>query len=113
MQSWETEDKQGLDRMTQKIESLHEIPRPRTGSPPAVIRTDDLAPYINELVTEYVAKEIKPALDAIAEACERNNQLVKAEFDKLVEQVVTKTYDLVQMALKANGLVPQIVPKQP
>ncbi|KAF9454209.1 hypothetical protein P691DRAFT_770908 [Macrolepiota fuliginosa MF-IS2] len=108
LEQWKTDDKQRLDQLSQQIEGLHKLPRP---APPPSINVDGLSPYINELVTAYVAKDIKPALDAIAEACERDVQLVKAEFDKLVEQVVVKTYDLVQMILRAHGWVPQIVPQ--
>lgn len=112
MEQWKTEDKERLDRLSQQIENLHKHPHPRANVPPP-ITADDLSPYINDLVTAYVAKEIKPALDAIAGACERDNQLVKAELDKLVEQVVVKTYDLVQMSLRANGLIPRIVSHPP
>lgn len=107
MEQWKQEDKERLNRLSEKIEAVQKQPI-AVSLPP--IKAEDLAPYVNEIITEYVAREIKPALDAIADAVNTDSQQSKAEFNKLIERVVTKTYDLVQMALKANGLVPQIVP---
>jgi hypothetical protein len=111
LEHWKVEDKEKLDRLSQKIENLHKLPRPPANQP-RPIKADGIAAYIDGLVKEYVTKEIKPALDAIAEACKRDNRLVSAEFNKLLKQVVVKTYDLVQTALKENGLAPQVA-KQP
>ncbi|KAF7784159.1 hypothetical protein Agabi119p4_324 [Agaricus bisporus var. burnettii] len=107
MDAWKLEDGQKLDRMLLMVANLNMNPR---SAPSSAAHAVDLAPCIKELVTQYVMEEVKPALDAIVEACEKGNQRARAELDKSLEQIVTKTYDLVQMALKANGLFPQIVP---
>lgn len=107
MDAWKLEDGQKLDRMLLMVANLNMNPR---SAPSATAHAVDLAPCIKELVTQYVMEEVKPALDAIVEACEKGNQRARAELDKSLEQIVTKTYDLIQMALKANGLFPQIVP---
>lgn len=99
-----------MDQMSRIIESLN-MATARRPAPLPPTYPDDLVPRIKELVTQYIAEEVKPALDAIAEACEEGNQHARAELDKLLEQVVLKTYDLVQMNLRAKGLFPQIVPQ--
>lgn len=109
---WKKEDNARLDQLSRRIEGLSQYPQPLspTHQPLPPIKIDDLAPYINELITEYVTREIKPALDAIVDAVDLDSQHFTAEFNKLVEDVVMQTYDLVQMALKADGLAPQLGP---
>jgi hypothetical protein len=109
MEIWKTEDKARLNRLSKKVEDLNQYPHPlpQTNNPPT-IKIDDLAPFVNELITEYIAREIQPALDAIAAAVEVDGRHFTAEFNKMVEEVVMKTYELVQMAFKAQGLVPQL-----
>jgi hypothetical protein len=110
MDTWRLEDRQKMDQMSLTVKNLNMAPV-HCFAPSAPAHVVDLVPCIKELVTQYIAEEVKPALDAIAEACEKGNQRATADLDKLLEQVVMKTHDLVQMALKAKGLFPQIVPR--
>ncbi|KAJ3567339.1 hypothetical protein NP233_g6434 [Leucocoprinus birnbaumii] len=110
MEIWQKADKARLDQLSNKIEALHQQPNPspQIDQPLAPCKVDDLLPYTEALVNDYVTQEIKPALDAIVEAANKSSHSLTSQFDQLVERVVKRTYDLVQITFKANGFVPQL-----
>ncbi|KXN88866.1 hypothetical protein AN958_06736 [Leucoagaricus sp. SymC.cos] len=115
MERWQKEDKNHLEQLSEELAILQNLPnlQPQTShSSTSIIKPDHFTPYIKSLISDYVAREIKPTLDSIGESVDLDNQQFSVEFNKLVGQVVFKTYDLIQLALKATGLIFQLHPPQ-
>jgi len=55
-------------------------------------------------------QEIKPALDAIVAGVDISSHHLTSQFNKLTEQIVVKTHNLIQMTLKINGFTSQLHP---
>ncbi|KAF5352497.1 hypothetical protein D9756_005886 [Leucocoprinus leucothites] len=109
---WKKADKTQLDQLSKNVEALHQQQYlyPEDNYPFSSCGLDGHLPYTDALVTLYVVQEIKPTLDSIMAVVDTSSYHLTAQFNRLVEQVVMKTFDLVQMALKVNGFVTQVHP---
>jgi len=103
------DDKAQLDQLFQKFQNLHQQ-SPHSQDDPSIssFKIDDLLSYSNALVIAYLMQEIKPALDAIVADVDTSCHVLTDQLTKLTEQVVVRTYDMVQMTLKMNGLSLQL-----
>lgn len=103
------DDKAQLDQLFQKFQTLHQQSLHSQDDPSiSSFEVDDLLPYSDALVTAYLMQEIKPALDAIVADVDTSRHVLADQLTKLTEQVVIRTYDMVQMTLKMNGLTLQL-----
>jgi len=103
------DDKAQLDQLFKKFQTLHQqSPHSQDGHSISSFEVDDLLPYSDALVAAYLMQEIKPALDTIVADVDTSRHVLTDQLTKLTEQVVIRTYDMVQMTLKMNGLTLQL-----